>query len=87
MSLLPIERGVPIPPPRCKEGGKRKGGKRVYPWREMKPGDSFFVAVEPSSVNRIQSQLSTIGAHQRDWTGKSYTTRIVEGGVRVWRTA
>ncbi len=83
--MLPVEGGIPIPPPSCKQGGRPAGVNYVYPWRKMRPGDSFFVPADRSWVNRIQSRLSTLGRHRGDVIGASFTTRIVEGGVRVWR--
>ena len=73
MEML-MEQGVPIP-----EG--RSGRPRMYPWPEMKVGDSVFIAGNPS---KPRASLNL-------WKAKTPTSRFVTrtepGGVRIWRTA
>lgn len=69
MSDFPIEKGVPI----------RGNTPRRYPLREMEVHDSFFVP------NKTPGGLSSSLRHARQVTGYRFTTRTVEGGVRVWR--
>ena len=68
-----IEKDIP-PPPRGLHLIK-------YPWADMEIGDSFFV----TGVSR--NSMSMTARYQTQKTGKSYTARKVEGGVRVWRDA
>jgi hypothetical protein len=59
-----------------------------YPFQEMGVGQSFFVPWDPKlapSVNKLQSKLSS-SARIVLGRGK-VTTRIMDGGVRVWRIA
>jgi hypothetical protein len=72
-----IQKSVPIP---SKSGGARP---RLYPFGDMKVGDSFFVP---------NGRLRTIGhcwrsfrkTHKSKW---KFTARTVDGGVRCWRIA
>ena len=84
--LISVESGVPLPPPFRQPATRRYGSRPVYPWKAMKVGDSFFVAAAPESVNRIQTQLAALARRRWEAVGSLYTTRIVDGGVRVWRT-
>ena len=65
-----LEKGIEIPV-------KQKVGK--YPYALMQPGDSFLVP--DGSLSKV------CNASYREWkkTGKKFTARVVEGGVRVWR--
>ena len=49
--MFEIESGVPVPPKRA-----------IYPWREMKVGDSFFVPDRPDKPAQNMSAISTITA-------------------------
>lgn len=67
-----IEHGIPIP-------RKASSGRRAkYPFADMKPGDSIFLPGK--KVNALGSILTP---HRRK--GLKFTTRSVDGGVRVWR--
>lgn len=73
-----IEKNVPIPP-------KGAGKRRVkFPFREMKPGDSFLVpAKSPAEQRLVRQRVTTYGIQT---LGKgTITTRTVPKGVRVWR--
>lgn len=65
-----IEAGVPTPPKRCQS--------TKYPFSEMSAGDSFFVA---DGDNKVVSASCAAGRR----LGRKFSTRKVEGGVRVWR--
>jgi hypothetical protein len=71
-----IEKGVPLPPLAVVSGRPTK-----YPWTEMAVGDSFFVPGQ-SSV-KFSGNITSA----KKMTGFKFTTRTVDGGVRVWRTA
>ena len=70
--MIEIEKNVPIPPNRS---------ARKYPIYDLEIGDSFFVE------GRTGPSMSYFIAQAKKKTGHSFTTRICEGGVRVWRTA
>lgn len=73
---IKIERGIPMPP----KGIGGPGRPRMYPWDDMKVGDSFFVPSIRSSANIASSKGIAMKR-----TGFAFSTRSVEGGVRVWR--
>jgi hypothetical protein len=75
MSEIVKDKNVPIP--------KRRGGGRkcIYPWRSMEVGDSFHI---PNTTTRQFAGRMTYAAKT---LGVRFTTRAVDGGVRVWRTA
>ena len=72
-----IEEKVPMPKPRL-------GGAK-YPWGEMKVGDSFFVAVENEQPSTVQGTVAGSARAYGKKHGNKFTTRIIDGGVRVWR--
>ena len=56
-------------------------GNAKYPWREMKPGDSFFVPVGNGAQKGMSVNAKNAGI-------KVATRTVVENGVkgfRVWR--
>lgn len=65
-----LEKGIDIPE-------KQKDAK--YPYEQLELGDSFFIA---------EGELSRLcNANYREWrrSGKKFTARKIDGGVRVWR--
>lgn len=74
-AMLKIDKDVPIP-----MRGSWQGLGRKYPFEEMEVGDSFFVTdVSPKSV-----RTSANGWKKRH-PGFDYTSRVIDGGTRVWR--
>ena len=75
MSLYQIERKVPFVP-------ISKTRQTKYPFPDMKIGDSFFVPADNTkAIPRVRSAASL-------WAQKynrKLVTRVVDGGVRVWR--
>ena len=75
-----IEKNIPI-------GDHYKDEYKKYPLGEMEPMDSFFVSVgdkeKGSEVVRVRSAVSVYGRRN----GKKFSCRMVEGGVRIWRTS
>ena len=69
-----IDRNIPFPPP------STRGRLPIYPWRILEVGESFLV---DSSKVSMHSQASLMGAK----TGKRFSVRSTEAGLRVWRTA
>lgn len=76
-----IEQNVPIPTTRV----YNKRSRTVYPFATMYPRESFFVKATDNNRGSITSQLRSRATRISQTTGKSYTVRQVENGVRVWR--
>jgi hypothetical protein len=72
---ISVEKGIPI------ESKVGRGAAARYPFAQMEVGDSFFVPGKRSG------QLSNHCSYQRLKTGRRFTIRKVDGGVRVWRIA
>lgn len=70
---IKIDTGIPLPDP--KTGGSK------YPWKDMDIGHSFFVPEQVTATFKTQ----ITNAQKR--TGFRFTSRRVEGGIRVWRIA
>lgn len=68
-----IEDRIPLPP--------KSSSKIKYPLAEMKVGQSFFAPGVKSSA--ISGRAATVAKASGD--GRKYATRVVDGGVRVWR--
>lgn len=70
---IKIDRKVPMPPVQA------RGGK-IYPWDELKVGDSFVVN---KGTNGRQLCIQASGTR----APKKFESRIIDGVCRVWRTA
>lgn len=89
-----IERGIPIPP---RTYGA--GSQPVYPFAQMRVGDSFEVRTENYAgrkdgrrpiVMRIQTTLHSCArgyARTRDPGAKFTVRKIDDSTVRIWRVA
>ena len=76
-AMFDIESKIPIP-------AKGTGRGPIYPFHDMKVGDSFFVPDPPDGQrNRIYS--SAYGQRRTSGGKVRYTCRLESGGVRVWR--
>lgn len=78
-----IRRGVKIPQK------KATGRPPIYPFGQMREGDSFFLPVEShTGKHPIHAAAANYRHRNPDF---SYTVRTVEEngqhGIRVWRTA
>jgi len=76
-----VEKNVPIPV-------KVNPPEPLYPFDKMFPDDSFFVACDfkQPTLNKIYTAMSKankIGKAE----GKRFTSRKVEGGIRIWRVS
>ena len=73
--LFAVEKGVPLP--------ARKNGDRAtkYPFMRMEVGDSFLIPCQGEECRKAQMRVSG----RKPTKGKKFTTRMVEGGIRVWR--
>jgi hypothetical protein len=76
VDVLKIERGIPMP--------KRRAAPRKYPFDKMKAGDSFFIE---TAADRSRAVVQASVAATARARGVQITTRTVDGGIRVWRTA
>lgn len=72
--VIAIESGIPIPK-------NNRGCKGIYPWRDMEVGQSFFVA-----RGNVRTLNSSAGCASRR-LGRKFISRVMDGGVRVWRIA
>jgi hypothetical protein len=76
--MIAIDKNVPLPQ---RTWGGPGGRPPKYPWAEMEVGDSFFV------LNATTDNLSAAGTMAAKRSGRKFTTRKENGGVRVWRIA
>jgi hypothetical protein len=75
--MIEIEKGVPV-----------KGlVKSHYPFAQMDPNDSFFIACEAEISRKLAQSVASSARRFARMAGSSrrYATRRVEGGVRCWR--
>ena len=72
--MYEIEKGIPM------SSTHGRGRPSKYPFREMEPGDSFFVAGQAPRDGA--SSAARVFAHRK---GQKFSTETVEGGVRIWR--
>jgi len=74
--MFKIDKGVTKP-----ERGRGRGRPDKYPWKAMKIGDSFFV---PTGEEFKGIRGATAAATKRH-APKRFSSRKVDGGIRVWR--
>ena len=74
MTYGPIEKNIPMPSRCVANGGRRKSA--LY---TLEVGDSVLV------TGVKQTKVSSIAYNIGKSTGRKFATRVVEGGVRVWR--
>lgn len=67
-----IEKSIPIPP-----------RKSVFPFSKLEVGDSFEVSLTSTTANSVRACASAYAKRH----GVSFSCRINEGKIRVWRTA
>ncbi len=76
---MKLDKNIPIP------NKAPKAGNIKYDWAEMNVGDSHLKECEYS-----QSMQSSIKRSAAKWAEKhnptaEFTTRKVQGGIRIWR--
>ena len=76
--MITIEKDVPIPIARHKDGDS-KGLRAALSAMEI--GDSFFYPTKDPVRCGVRSQICRVSKE----THKNFTTRKVDGGIRVWR--
>lgn len=75
-----IETGIPIPGPRGSNIISR------YPFDALTEcGMSFFVPDENNEGRPLQTRLTAAATNAGRRLGRKYSTRRMDGGVRVWR--
>jgi len=87
-----IERGVPVPPRKRGRGG---GRDPIYPFAQMRVGDSFEVYLTSQRFTRARPTISTLqsnlgniarGYAKRHNPSARFTVRKVsDTAVRIWR--
>lgn len=82
---MKTDKNIPIPP---KGKPKNTGRKPKYPILELNINDSFLIPFEKGRLNHeIQSRAwGTISNFRKKHPERKFTTRLVNHGVRVWRT-
>lgn len=85
-TIIPIDKGIPCPPWRVKAKGKKLGERKIRQWSRMEVGDSFFEPCKPAQAHRLRTSVSAGASAAGARLGRRFETRIVPGGVRVWRT-
>lgn len=84
MSEIKIETGIPVSTKSSRHGPAR------YPIQalaEAGPGASFMVSCPQDQVRSVMCHLAGLASgYKRRHPGTDFTTRTVEGGVRIWRT-
>ena len=66
----------------------KQGRKRLYPFKELALGQSFFVPDDGRGLTKLQNTLSSIGRTAFGATGHVATRKVEErgvSGIRVWR--
>lgn len=76
---MKLETGIDLP------SVARAPRRLKYPFGDMHPGDSFFVACEPETSAKLRQSIYVSSRTAASRYGAKYTTRVVEGGVRCWR--
>ena len=79
-----IEKGVPIP---TWHNNNIDGYTGMYPFHDMKVGDSFLIPCSPITQDKFGARVSNAGSnYTKRWNSKyRMAYRKVTGGIRVWR--
>jgi hypothetical protein len=75
-----IETGIALPPPRRGPGRVADPNSLAGVLRRLEVGQSVLIAGRTSETRRMGSRFVRLKP-------KKFATRLVEGGVRIWRTA
>jgi hypothetical protein len=76
-TAVKVESGIPLP------AGTRKGPRPIYPWDQMKIGDSFLVPPD----KKIDSFRRAAAVACRKRAGWKFSVINTESGYRCWRVA
>ena len=80
--MLKIEKGLPIPPK-----FKRTSVTDGYPFDGMEIGDSFLVESPVKNQKKTAARVAFAMQRSARATGRKFTLRKVDNGVRCWRIA
>lgn len=72
--MYEIEKNIPVP--------AKRGPLTIYPFDQMGKGDSFFIPTKTQKETKSKRRSVAGRALKKN---VKVATRIVEGGVRVWR--
>ena len=72
--MFKIEDGIPVP---------NRGFSKRYPFGDLAVGQSFFVPTDEAAKKRVRV-ASAASMHGKKYNSV-FATRVVEGGIRVWR--
>lgn len=75
--MFKIESGIEL----VKRSRKNGGRKPIYPFQDMKCGDSFLVE-DKKLIHRVGNAAA---AFSRGHEGYKFAIRQVDGGFRCWR--
>lgn len=79
--MYKVEKGIPLPKVR-----NYTQPRSIYPWEELKVGDSFLVKPKGDEPRTVIARLSPSATSWGKRHNKKFTLRTVEkGAVRVWR--
>lgn len=79
-----IEQGIPLTP-EIKGGAGRKS---IYPFADLKVDESFLVPLtEGTDIETLYSRVRAASWSHASRKKVKLVARVVEGGIRVWRTA
>ena len=79
--MFKIEDDIPIPEGPANPRGKA-GKPPTYPFGDMKPGQSFWVAEKKAP--RALDAAKHYRARHKEW---EYSFRWADAGIRIWRTS
>ena len=79
-----VEKGIPIPEKKATNWGAKKKSVHKYPFANMKVGDSFFIAI-PENLKGAFVKVNNNMINTAKWYRIQVVTRVVPGGIRVWR--
>lgn len=74
-----LERGIKMP---------KRVSRKVFPFSSMEIGNSFIITNKwiEQNLNR-RKDVYILHTNYAQKSGKSFSYRSVNGGIRVWRTA
>ena len=74
---IKIEKGVPIP--------QTRGGRNIYPFKNMGVGDSFFITEKSNPKRLLRNVCSAASFFKKKNPKYNFHARTYVTGVRVWR--
>ena len=73
--MYAVEKHIPLP-----------SRNNKYPFRSMKPGDSFLVKTDKEPVSCVRNRLcAAMIKFAANKEGMKFTTRYTTEGIRCWR--